>query len=298
MSAPELYGLVLAGGRSRRMGRDKSTLAYHGRPQVEVAFDLLSSICSRVFISNRADQELAPGHEGKPQLHDRYDNLGPIGGLLTAFDAHPDCAWLVVACDLPFLDRPTLDFLVQRRDPARAATAFRGQYEDLPEPMCAIYEPAMKQQLQRFVENGITCPRKALIRSDTLLLDLPNAQTLENANSPDDFEMARAAVAAGNTQNLGAPRGIKRECDACPPKAQHIEVRLYALLRERTAHADLALTTPAQTAREVYGEIRKKFNLPWAAEQFRVAVNDEFCGWDQAVHSGDCVHVIPPVAGG
>lgn len=298
MSAPDIYGLVLAGGRSRRMGRDKSTIAYRGKPQVEVAFDLLSSVCQRVFISNRADQEQTPGHEGKPQLHDRYDNLGPMGGLLTAFDAHPDRAWLVVACDLPFLDRATLDFLIHHRNPTRNATAFRGQYEGLPEPMCAIYEPAMRKQLQQFLEAGITCPRKALIRSDALLFDLPNPQILENANSPEDLENARAAVAAGSTVNLGAPESAKRECDACPPKTKNIKVRLYALLREKTGCSELSLETDARTVREVYDEVQRKFNLPWPANLFRAAVNDEFCAWDQSVRPGDCVHMIPPVAGG
>lgn len=294
----DVYGLVLAGGRSTRMGRDKSMLAYRGRPQVEIAFELLGSVCSRVFISNREDQHDAPGHAGKPQLHDRYDNLGPMGGLLTAFDAHPNHAWLALACDLPFLDRATLEYLIAHRDAARCATAFRGAFDGLPEPLCAIYEPAMRERLHQFAREGITCPRKALIRSDTALLDLPNPRALENANAPEDFDTACAAIAAKGTATLG-PRGNgKRECDACPPKQRTIRVRLYALLREKVNQSELELETAAHTAHDVYGELQRQFGLPWPAERFSVAVNDEFCGWDRAVRGGDCVHVIPPVAGG
>ncbi len=286
---PPLYGLVLAGGRSTRMGRDKSSLVYGERLQIDVVFELLSSVCVQTFVSNRSDQSCAPGHSGKPQLHDRYPDLGPAGGILTAFDAHPHCAWLVVACDLPFLNRATLDTLITNRNSACDATAFRSQhFEGLPEPLCAIYEPAMRARLQQFVADGITCPRKALIRSNTHLIDLPDPRALENANVPEEFETARQAIAAGTTATLGT----------APQKKQVIRVCLYALLREKANQSEVALTTSAKTALDVYAELQQQFALPWKAENFRVAINDTFSNWSDAVRDGDCLHVIPPVAGG
>lgn len=291
MSAPELYGLVLAGGHSMRMGQDKSSLIYRDRPQVDVTFDLVLRVCARAFLSNRADQRDATGHSGKPQLHDRYENLGPMGGLLTAFDEHPDKAWLVVACDLPFLDRTTLDDLIAHRDPKREATAFYGQRDGLPEPLCAIYEPAMRARLQQALKDGKTCPRKALIRSDARLLHLPHAHALENANSPIDFGMARDAIASGRTVDLTPPV-------SAVAKQHTVHVRVYAILRERLNQSELMLETSATTARELYGELSQQFSLPWPAESFRVAINDAFCDWNQAIHPGDRVAIIPPVAGG
>jgi molybdopterin-guanine dinucleotide biosynthesis protein A len=188
---PEICGLVLAGGRSRRMGQDKSLLAYHGRPQVEACYDLLRERLTDVYISNRADQSKLPGHAGKPQLHDRYPDLGPMGGLLTAFNTRPDRAWLVVACDLPFLDRATLAHLLDHRDPSRPATAFRGEHNDLPEPMCAIYEPSLGARLGEFQAAGINCPRKILLAAHALLLELPHPDALLNANSPEEREEAQ-----------------------------------------------------------------------------------------------------------
>ncbi|MBW7907991.1 MAG: NTP transferase domain-containing protein [Kiritimatiellae bacterium] len=286
---PPLYGLVLAGGRSKRMGRDKSAILYGDRPQVETTFQLLSPLCVQTFISNRSDQSCTPGHEGKPQLHDRYTDLGPLGGLLTAFDTHPSCAWLVIACDLPFLKRETLDHLIANRDPKCDATAFRSHhFEGLPEPLCAIYEPAMRARLQQFAADGITCPRKALVRSNTHLIDLPDPHALENANLPEEFEAARAALAAGSAVEL----------NTASKKERQIRVCLYALLREKANRSELALTTTARTALDVYGELQQQFALPWEADRFRVAINDTFCSWDAAVRDGDCLHVIPPVAGG
>jgi molybdopterin-guanine dinucleotide biosynthesis protein A len=299
MSAPEVYGLVLAGGRSRRMGQDKASLDYHGRPQVDVCFDLLREVCREVFLSLRPDQDAG----GRPAFHDQFGPIGPMSGILSALTAHPGRAWLVVACDLPFLDRATLQHLLSRRDPARPATAFRSQHDGLPEPLCAIYEPAMADRLHAFLREGITCPRKALIRSDIALLDLPDPLALENANCPEEFEAARAALQgdAPRPRALGTgPAEHRRTCDACGPKggARPLTVRFYAALREATGHAELSLESAAADALELYEEVRTRFNLRWPADRFRVAVNDELRPWNHALQPHDTISFIPPVAGG
>jgi molybdenum cofactor guanylyltransferase len=183
-----IYGLVLAGGHSRRMKTDKAALRYDGRFQTERAFALLAPRCAKVFLSNRADQADAPGHAGFSQLHDTVHDLGPMGGILSAFDAHPDIAWLVLACDLPYLDGKTLDHLVEHRNPAKIATAYTSSHDGLPEPLCAIYEPHSRDALRALVARGVTCPRKAMIQSDVELLEPVNALALENINTPGDYE--------------------------------------------------------------------------------------------------------------
>ena len=102
MRAP-LHGLVLAGGRSTRMGRDKATLAYHGRSQLETAWALLAPRVSDRFVSVRPDQVGDPVRAQHPQIVDGPEGLGPAAGILAAQRAHPQAAWLVLACDLPFL---------------------------------------------------------------------------------------------------------------------------------------------------------------------------------------------------
>jgi molybdenum cofactor guanylyltransferase len=195
--AAPLSGLVLAGGRSQRMGSDKALLAYHGKPQVEYALDLLAPHCAQRFVSCRAEQGAQAGLAGLPQIHDSFFDLGPLGGILSALAARPGSAFLVIACDLPFLDAATLSALVAGRDPTLAATAFQG-YQDLPEPVCAVYEPAA---LPRFLElvdrQGIRCPRKALINSSIRLLSPPDPLALTNANRPEEYQRAMAAL-AGN----------------------------------------------------------------------------------------------------
>jgi molybdopterin-guanine dinucleotide biosynthesis protein A len=181
-----LYGLVLAGGRSSRMGQDKALMQHHGRPQIDVAVELLGRCCERVFVSTRPDQVTEPERRKFPQIVDAFGEIGPIGGILSAMAEHPDRPWLVVACDLPFVTEATLRDLVARRNAARMATAYRG-HQDLPEPLCAIWEPRMLQTLKQAVAAGALCPRKALIRSDVELLDPPDPRALHNVNEPGDL---------------------------------------------------------------------------------------------------------------
>jgi len=138
-----LYGLVLAGGASRRMGHDKAALALHGRPQLDWAYDTLARHCQRVFVSIRADQQDDPVRQGRQVIVDVHDGTGPIAGIAAAQAAHPDSAWLVLACDLPFVDDAVISHLTGRRD-GRPVVAYASSHDGLPEPLCAIYEPGSR----------------------------------------------------------------------------------------------------------------------------------------------------------
>ncbi|KAA5543329.1 NTP transferase domain-containing protein [Adhaeribacter rhizoryzae] len=184
---PPLHGLVLAGGKSTRMQRDKGSLQYHGADQRTHVHQLISNYCPEVYVSCNAAQvtEVA----GKlPYLQDQFLNLGPKGGILTALQSNPNAAWLTVACDLPFLTTDTLEYLVQHRDSTKMATAFYDSDGKFPEPLLTIWEPRSYPQLLQFLSLGYSCPRKALINSDVKLLTIPNVRDLRNVNDPVAYE--------------------------------------------------------------------------------------------------------------
>jgi molybdopterin-guanine dinucleotide biosynthesis protein A len=195
----EVFGLVLAGGRSTRMQTDKAALAYGARPQLAETYDLLARHVSRAFVSVRADQAGEPLRAAYPQVVDGDAGRGPIAGIIAAQARHPGAAWLVVACDLPRLDDDTLADLIARRDANRLATAFASAHDGLPEPLCAIYEPASRAAILAHVAAGRDCPRRFLMSHDALLLAPRHPAALDNANTPDDASAARAAL---------APRGV------------------------------------------------------------------------------------------
>ena len=192
--AAPLYGLVLGGGRSERMGTDKAALAYHGRPQTQLGLDLLGPFCAQTFVSCRAEQAAEPAFAGLPQIHDTFLGLGPLGGILSALRAHPGAAFLVIACDLPFLDAATLKALAAGRDPLRVATAFAGPQAGLPEPLCAIYESRAYARGLQLLGQGTDCPRKLILASSAVLLPAPDARALRNVNLPGEYREALDAL--------------------------------------------------------------------------------------------------------
>lgn len=186
--------LVLAGGSSRRMGRDKATLEIDGRQQLTRAVATLQSHFDQVRVSSRREQADDPLRAQFSQLFDAYDNLGPLAGILTALESKPAEPWLVLACDLPRVDGETIAYLLANIDSGSVATAYRSSYDDLPEPLCAVWMPAALEPIRGAIAEGINCPRKILIRAQATLLTQPVAGALDNVNTPADLERVVGGV--------------------------------------------------------------------------------------------------------
>ena len=191
----DIWGLVLAGGKSRRMGSDKALLMRDGETQLARAVALLERHVERVFVSTRSDQTEEDERQKFAQIVDRYDDMGPIAGVLSAMDEHPDVAWLVIACDLPNIDDATISNLLDGHAVDRPFTAFTSSYDGLPEPLCAIYGVGARKIVDELIAEGVKCPRKMLIRSDTELLEQPHPQALDNVNTPEDLANNLSVVA-------------------------------------------------------------------------------------------------------
>jgi molybdopterin-guanine dinucleotide biosynthesis protein A len=194
MSLAPVYGLILAGGVSSRMQRDKAALQYGGKTQLDRAFELASRHVARVFVSVRASQTDDPTRAQRPMIVDSVAGDGPTVGIRSALAAYPEVAWLVLACDLPFLSDAALSQLLRERDAARVATAYRSAHDGLPEPLCAIWEPAAATALAAYQAGGGHCPRKFLIRHATHLLEPLDRRALDNVNTPEEYARALAAL--------------------------------------------------------------------------------------------------------
>ena len=186
-----IYGLVLVGGRSHRMGRDKALLAYHGElTQLERTAALLQSVCPKVFISQRAEQTfLAPA--GTEAIFDSVDEIkGPLCGILSAIRAYPEAHWLVLACDLPYLQMATLKkLIIEFHKKSPQLTAYRSTHDGLPEPLCAIYPAGSDAGLLDLAkELGKHCPRKLLIVKEAALIEQDNPRSLDNINTAEEYE--------------------------------------------------------------------------------------------------------------
>ncbi len=280
MASP-LYGLVLAGGRSSRMQRDKATLSYQGRTQLDRAMQLLDACVDQAYVSVRPDQRGDAARAPYAQVVDAQDGLGPIAGIAAAQALKPGAAWLVLACDLPYVDSATLAHLISHRDAARSATAYRSSHDGLPEPLCAIYEPRSAPLILDYIAAGKSCPRKFLIRSDACLLEQSDPRALDNINTPAEYDAARGTLrAAQGTDSM------------------QIKVQYYAILREQAGRSEETVATAARTPRDLYAELQRRHPFSLDADSLRVAINAEFSDWSQPLTEGDAVVFIPPVAGG
>lgn len=185
---PTLHGLVLTGGDSVRMGEDKALLDAGGEPQLQATLRLLQKHVRPCFVSLRAEQRAEPLRSGMHQIVDGIAGVGPAAGLLAAHAAYPQAAWLVVACDLPLLNDAVLEALIRARDGRHAAIGYRSGHDDLPEPLCTLWEPAALDCLEQQVRAGRNGLRDTLLQVDLLLLPTPPDVALDNANTPQERE--------------------------------------------------------------------------------------------------------------
>jgi len=194
-STVKLYGLVLSGGQSRRMGKDKGLIAYHGMPQRDYIYRLLEQVCDKAFMSIRKEQtaEIDPTFK---TIVDEDIFKGPFNGILSAHKEFPEVAWLVLACDLPLIDGEALRYLIDQRKQNSFATAYALKENPLPEPLCAIWEPNGLKNAVLYMKEGKngSCPRKFLINNDTHLVHPENENVLMNANSESDYKEALAKL--------------------------------------------------------------------------------------------------------
>lgn len=182
-----LLGLVLAGGKSQRMGTDKGAIVWHNaQEQRYYMADVLKHLGIETFISCRdalQKEELSTDYQ---YITDTFTDLGPYGAILSAFRYNPNASWLVVACDLPLLDAETLMELIENRDVSSVATTFESPFDGLPEPLITIWESKSYTTLLSFLAQGYSCPRKVLRNSQVKIIKAKNPEKLVNVNTQEE----------------------------------------------------------------------------------------------------------------
>lgn len=196
-----IKGLVLVGGKSTRMGQDKSELNYFGKPQKEIAKELLENNNLETFYSvqtslnsdNLKSNVISIAVEKSQEIPDVFLNLGPFGGICSAFQKDPNSAWFVLATDVPFVNEEIIQLLLKHRNPSKAATAIKGLNKQFVEPLITIYEPKAYSILLQYLAQGYSCPRKMLINSDVEIVEIDDS-FIRNVNTPEEFEAAKSEI--------------------------------------------------------------------------------------------------------
>lgn len=191
-----LYGAVFIGGQSSRMGKPKFSLSYNGRSEAERMVGLFGKFCEKVFISSRKEQDLGLIGEKLPceRIDDEHFGMGPVGGLATLMGNHPDKAWLITACDMPFMKAENFERIIGERDPLRYGTCYLQKGRQGVEPMCAIYEP-------KFILPLFEAMSRRELSLSRIIDEVPfkrvkvaeeRRYNFTNVNTPEEYDVARA----------------------------------------------------------------------------------------------------------
>ncbi|NCF66623.1 MAG: NTP transferase domain-containing protein [Chloroflexi bacterium] len=180
---------IQAGGTSTRMGTDKSFVSFRGRPMIEVVQEKLSGLGDEIIlITNRPDPY---AYLNLPMFADTYMGSGPLAGIFTALTAASYSHTLIVACDMPLLNRPLLQHLISLKETADVVVPRWGKY---PEPLHAVYGKTCIPAIEKHLEAGklkITgffaevrvyfVEQKEIERFD------PQGRSFTNINTPEDL---------------------------------------------------------------------------------------------------------------
>ena len=202
----EIAGFILAGGASSRMGRDKGLLEIGGEPLVLRTARVVTSLLGKVIVIGGSreyeglglitipDEPLAS--VGSAQAPSRKHE-GPLAGILTALHASSKRWNLILACDLPYMHKNWLRWLLARA-PASNAQIVIPETENGLEPLAALYQQACAGEISAAVARGtrkitdaLAKLEKEVLRPDDWAAEDPSGRVLMNMNTPGDHEQAR-----------------------------------------------------------------------------------------------------------
>jgi molybdopterin-guanine dinucleotide biosynthesis protein A len=143
---PNVEAFLLVGGKSSRMGRDKSLLEINGVTQIQRAANLLTPVVAKITLVTSTGQPNNPGDTNPystfrlPTLTDRWPNAGPLGGIATAL-ANGQSPWaLMLACDMPFITSEWITYLLDQVGQSQSeADVIVPETQRGLEPLCALY---------------------------------------------------------------------------------------------------------------------------------------------------------------
>ncbi len=199
MAPRPMTGLILAGGRSLRMGADKAAIGFEGEPLASRVARRVAAVCDEVIVASGDGERLSWLH--LPQVADVRPGIGPLGGLIAGLEAASNDLVAVVAVDMPFASGQVLRLmadLLSEHDAAVPVTA-RGT-----EPLHAVYAASATGPLRASVEAGTRAVRAALEALSVRLVPHavwreadPSGSFASNVNRPEDLDALAPPGASG-----------------------------------------------------------------------------------------------------
>ena len=181
-----LFGGVLVGGKSARMGTPKALIETGGATLVERAYSLIKHHTNKTYLLGTGP--LPPPLSGAERISDPPDIEGPLAGLVAAHRFAPYADWLILAVDMPNIDSRYIRGLIDRRKPGIRFIGAHNPTADATEPLAAIYSSQLLHSIAASRGGELSISRilqKLGVKGNP---ELFNAAQLENVNTPDDMK--------------------------------------------------------------------------------------------------------------
>lgn len=189
------FGIVVCGGKSTRMGTDKSMLSYHGKPQLYHVYEMLEGLCEKVFISCNREQagRISSPHQYLEDLPE-FEEIGPMAAILTAFHIAKNHDFLVIGCDYPFLTPRELESFLLSIDKNHVATAFYNEEKSLYEPLLALYSSGAGEMIREMFDEGNYSLQSFLRNSSAGKFIGFKRESITSVDSPEMYEWAKKHI--------------------------------------------------------------------------------------------------------
>jgi len=180
----DIVAVVMAGGRSKRMGQDKGLIQYKNKAHRYYMADMLKNIFDEVVISVPFDF-VVPENNNYTYVKDVVTDLGPLGGLYSVFEAYPDKSILIIATDMPEVEVGHIVNLLENRDKSSVATCYKN-IEGFVEPLFAIWENSAKEIVENLVEENKLSMRMILKNHKSKVIPILDDKALLNINTKEE----------------------------------------------------------------------------------------------------------------
>ncbi|MCK5782036.1 MAG: molybdenum cofactor guanylyltransferase [Flavobacteriales bacterium] len=181
MKNNDVVAVVMAGGRSKRMGVDKGLIEYKSKAQRYYLADLLKTIIDEVVISVPFDFSV-PSNPNYRYVKDLIADFGPLGGLYSIFKAFPEKSILLVATDMPEVDVEDITRLLDNRDKSKYITCYKNS-EDFVEPLFAIWENKSFPLIDELVKEKKLSMRMIIRKYPSKIINAADDRSLLNINT-------------------------------------------------------------------------------------------------------------------
>lgn len=185
---PDLIGITLCGGESKRMKTDKALLEYDDEAQWKIVSKMLQPLCKKVVISiNQFQWENWAKDEDYNFVIDdeKYKNHGPITGILSVIDRFPNQGFMISGTDFPFIKSEHLTNLYNQRSSSFEAVCF--EESGFLQPLICILEKDSVKNLQNFFAKGNDSLRQFLGEIKTKIIPVNGENFLKNINTEKAF---------------------------------------------------------------------------------------------------------------